>query len=207
MTGTEVISAEQLILRACVRGDLSFGDAFNELYLLYAPVVRGWLAVSVKTAEVDDLFQDIWIVFYRRWQQWQFLPEMEEPDARPVASFLYRTFRFALEGHRRRASNTPEPLETVEVPDDLRSSDKMLQQLEVGRCIELARSVCTRQELDILLAKLAGIPGRDIARTLSISESVVDHGFRNAIARLQKRMKKPGSPKPKAKNGRHKHLQ
>src|SRR5215208_2594363 len=140
MSSADVTSPEQLILRACVSKELSHDDAFGELYLLYAAVVRGWLSVSVKRGEVEDLFQDIWIVFYRRWQQWQFLAEMEEPDARPVASFLYRTFRFVLEGHRRRNLHNHEPIEAVEeLPDNLQQPDRLLMQLELGQCLELAR--------------------------------------------------------------------
>lgn len=197
MSSTEVISAEQLILRACLRGELSPDIAFNELYMLYAPVVKGWLIVSVKAAEADDLFQDIWVVFYRRWQQWQFLPEMGLPEAKPVASFLYKTFRFVLEGHRRRVSSNPESIEEMDVPDNYDSSNRLLQQLDVGVCMDVARRVCSPEEMDVLLAKLAGISARDIAKTLSISESVVDHRFRKAISRLRKRLK--GTKNPKAR--------
>ena len=191
MSSADVTSPEQLILRACVSRDLSRDDAFNELYLLYADVVRGWLLVSVKRAEVEDLFQDIWIVFYRRWQQWQFLAEMQDPEARPVASFLYRTFRFVLEGHRRRSSHSHESIEAVEeLPGDLQEPDRLLLQLELGQCLELARKICLPQELEVLLAKISGLSVREIATAISVTESVVDHRFRSAVGRLQKRLNK-----------------
>ena len=41
-------------------------------------------------------------------------------------------------------------------------------------------------ELDVLLPKLAGVPAREIAQTLGITEPVVDHRFRNALARIRK---------------------
>jgi DNA-directed RNA polymerase specialized sigma24 family protein len=46
----------------------------------------------------------------------------------------------------------------------------------------------------VLLAKLAGVPAREIARALSVTESTVDHKFRNAIARLQKRLNPGAAP-------------
>lgn len=194
MSSGESTPSEQLILRACLQGEVSLEDAFYEFYRLYAPVVRGWLLLSVKRTEVDDLFQDIWIIFYRRWQQWQFLPEMDVPEARPIASFLYRTFRFALEGHRRRAMKSSQSLDGMDVPDQGEESERLLRQVELGRCLDLARTICSAQELEILLAKLAGVPARDIARSLSVSESVVDHRFRQVILRLQKRLAKPKKP-------------
>ncbi len=194
MPSVDTSPSEQLILRACVQGEISLEDAFYDLYMLYAPIVRGWLLVSVKRAEADDLFQDIWIIFYRRWQQWQFLPEMEDAEARPIASFLYRTFRFALEGHRRRMMKSPQSIEGMEIQDHAQGSEQLLRQVELGHCLDLARRICSPQELDILLAKLAGIPARDIAQTLSVSESVVDHRFRHVISCLQKRLARTRKP-------------
>lgn len=185
----DIICAEQIILRACANGTASPEDAFDELYKLYAPLMRGWLMVGVRRTEVDDLFQDVWMIFYRRWHEWRFLPEMDHPEARPVASFLYRTFCFVLEGYRRRALRMPEPLNEIEVSDTLFGEKKMVQQTELGLCLNLARRICPPEEIDVLLGKLAGIPGREIAKTHSITEAQVDHRFRNAIARLQKRMK------------------
>ena len=51
----------------------------------------------------------------------------------------------------------------------------------------------------MLLAKLAGVPAREIARALGVSESVVDHRFRGALARLRARL----LPKAGAQRGRH----
>ena len=54
--------------------------------------------------------------------------------------------------------------------------------------LDLARELCAPEEMEVLLAKLAGVPGREIARTLDVTEAVVDHRFRNAVGRLQKRV-------------------
>jgi RNA polymerase sigma factor (sigma-70 family) len=183
----EAHSPEQPILRARARGQVSAEAAFEELYVLYAPSILGWLVLRVEATEAEDLLQDVWMIFYRRWQRWQFSPEMEAPEARPVLSFLFRTCQFVLRGHRRRLqSRSHEPLEGATAPDGMRGAQQVLQQVELGRCLELARRVCPEPELDVLLAKLAGVPAREIARTLEITEPAVDHRFRNAIARLQR---------------------
>ena len=201
MAPAEAASPEPPILRACAQGKLSRDAAFEQLYQLYAPQVLGWLATRVEPADSDDLFQDVWKVFYARWRRWEFLPEMQEREARPVLIFLYRTCHFALQGHRRRAARVEDPLEAVEVSDGARGRDRLLRQAEYGRCLGLARKLCPPQELDVLLAKLSGVPAREIARTLEITEAMVDHNFRNAVARLQKELQPEGRVGGRKKNG------
>jgi RNA polymerase sigma factor (sigma-70 family) len=188
MKPSKTASPEPSILRARARGEVSADAAFEQLYALYAPVVLGWLMMRVRAAEADDLFQDVWIVFYNRWRRWQCLPEMEAPEARPVLSFLFRTCHYVLQGHRRRAARVHESLESADISDGAMGARRMHQQVEFGRWLELARKLCPPQELDVLLAKLAGVPAREIAWTLNITEPVVDHRFRDAIARLRKQL-------------------
>ena len=188
MAPADAASPEQPILRARARGEVSCDAAFERLYALYAPVVLGWLAMRVERPDADDLAQDAWSIFYRRWRGWRFLPEMEAPGARPVLSFLYRTAYLVEEAHRRRTSRPHQSLEEVELADGRRAPERMIEQVEMGRCLELARRICPSEELDVLLAKLAGVPAREIARALEITEPMVDHRFRDAVARLQKEL-------------------
>lgn len=188
MTTTTSTSPEPPILRERAEGKLSCDVAFGQLYGHYAPLVRGWAALSVRTADADDLAQDVWAIFYQRWRAWRFLPEMYAPEARPVLSFLYRTYRFLLEGHRRRAARVHEPLDDLEIAGALDQTERMHHMLEVGECLAVARRICSPEEMDVLLAKLAGVPAREIAHAHSVTEAVVDHRFRNAINRLQKKM-------------------
>ena len=188
---TEAASPEPPILRARAQGRVSCDAAFEQLYAVYAPVVMGWTAMAGEAGHRDDIFQDVWTVFYRRWRGWQWLPEMDAPEARPVLSFLYRTFQFVLRGQRR-SVRMHQPLEEAEVSDGARGPERLLQRVEFGRMLQLARDICTKEELEVLLAKLAGVPGREIARTLEVTEAVVDHRFRNTVARLRKRVQGKG---------------
>ena len=184
------VSSEAPILRARAEGDVSPEAGFEQLYAAYAPLVQAWFQVRVGAEAADDLFQDVWTIFYNRWQRWQIPPEMLHPEAKPVLSFLFRTAHFVLIGYRRQgAARRQDSIEDVEIPDGQRSPERMQQQLEIGRCLELAKRICPAEEMDVLLAKLAGVPAREIARTHQVSEPVVDHRFRNAIARLKQELK------------------
>ncbi len=188
MTTAPAATSELPILRARAQGRLSADEAFERLYRLYAPTILGWLAMRVHASDADDLFQDVWTVFCGRWRRWQFTPEMEAPEARPVLSFLFQTCHFVLQGHRRRMARPSHSLAGVEVTDDAHGAEQLQWEVELGHCLGQARRVCPPEELDVLLAKLAGVPAREIARTLLITEPTVDHRFRNAVARLQKEL-------------------
>ncbi len=196
MGGTRPSSPEPAILRARARGEVSADQAFERLHALYAPVVRAFVALRVRGPEAEDLLQDVWTIFYQRWRRWEHRPEMEAAAARPVLSFLFRTCHFAVMGHRRKAR--PEA-EMGEAEASSAGPDALLRKTEAGRCLDLARRLLTEPELDVLLAKLAGVPAREIARTLGVSESVVDHRFRGGLARLRSRL----LPKAEVLGARH----
>jgi DNA-directed RNA polymerase specialized sigma24 family protein len=135
---------------------------------------------------------EVWLIFHHRWLRWDFRPEMEAEDARPVLSFLYRTCHFVVKGFRRRGGRE-EGVEKLEAVDEREGAERRLRQLEAGRCLDLARRICPPEELDVLLPKLLGVSARAIATTLGVTEPVVDHRFRGALARLQAQL----SPKPR----------
>jgi DNA-directed RNA polymerase specialized sigma24 family protein len=180
-------SLEQRILRARARGGVSAERSFEEIHALYAPLVRAWLAFRLPAGEVEDLVQDVWLVFYGRWRGWEVRPEHAAPEAKPILSFLYRTCHFVLMGHRRRrAAFAPASLEGLDTPDPRELPGPRLERLELGRCLGRMRAVCPEAEQHVVLAKLAGVPAREIARALGVTEPVVDHRFRGAVARLKK---------------------
>lgn len=182
-------SIENRVLRARALGEVSADAAFETLYREYGRTVSAWLAVRVDSAAVEDLAQDVWLIFYSRFRRWEFGTEMESPEARPVLSFLFRTCQFVARGYKRLASSrVVEPLETPESVPVADGRDSMLRRLEATRALAIARSVCPENEVDVLLAKLSGMSAREISVTLSLSEAVVDHRYRNAIARLRKKL-------------------
>lgn len=184
MGGAEAPSPEHEVRRARAQGEVSADAAFERLHGLYAPAVRAWLLLRVRGTEAEDLVQDVWTIFYHRWRRWEDRPGMDEPEAKPVLSFLYRTCHFVLKGHRRKARL--QDAMQADLGDGQAGADRLLLGVEAGRCLDLARRILRPEELDVLLAKLAGVPAREIAGTLGVTESVVDHRFRNALARVRR---------------------
>lgn len=180
---------ENRVLRARAQGEVSADDAFESLYREYGRLVFSWLAVRADASAVDDLAQDVWLIFYSRFRSWEFGVEKESPEARPVLSFLFRTCRYVARGHGRlAATRRTEPLEAPEQVAVQNGGDSMLRKLEATRALAIAKSVCAENEVDVLLAKLSGMSAREIAATLSVSESVVDHRYRNALSKLRKKL-------------------
>ncbi len=184
MSDERALPPEHGIVSGRMSGALSVDASFECLYKIYAPVVVAWVFVRVESNMVEDLVQDVWTVFYRRWRTWRQPPEMNTPDARPVLSFLFRTVHLAAKAHHRRKL-VHEPIEEHDPPDHT-APQRLYAMLTLGRCLELARMHCCPDDIQILTGKLAGVPAKEIARTLSISEPAVDHRYRNALERLRR---------------------
>jgi DNA-directed RNA polymerase specialized sigma24 family protein len=183
-------SVENRVLRARARGEISADAAFETLFGEYRRIVASWLTLRVEAAAVDDLAQDVWLIFYNRFRRWEFGTEMESTDARPVLSFLFRTCQFVARGHQRLArSRKNEPIADGDVKASAEGPETLLRDLEAAKALSLARRICPGEELDVLLAKLAGMSAREVARTLSITEAVVDHRYRDALSRLRVKLK------------------
>lgn len=181
---------ENRVLRARARGEMSADAAFEALFQEYRRIVASWLALRVDMASVDDLAQDVWLIFYNRFRRWEFGTEMESTEARPALSFLFRTCRLVVKGHLRLArSRRSDPLEEGENQAAASGPETLLRGLEAAKALSLARRICPEEELDVLLAKLAGLSAREVAKTLSITEAVVDHRYRDALSRLRAKLK------------------
>ena len=177
---------EQAILRARQIGDLSCEESFREVYDLYGREVLAWLWTRVSRDQADDLFQEIWATFFARWRRWEFRDELAVEGARPILSFLFRTAAFAWKGNRRkRRESEPVPEETA---DPAATAASLNTRLELGRCLDLATQICSPEEVEVLVARLSGMSGPEIAQALGISESIADHRYRGAVARLRRRL-------------------
>jgi DNA-directed RNA polymerase specialized sigma24 family protein len=178
---------EHGIVSARMRGSISIDGSFERLYGMYAPVVIGWLSLRVEPHAVDDLLQDVWTVFYGRWRSWQQPTELDTPEARPVLSFLFRTVHLATKAHRR-ARRVHEQIEEHCLTDGGTMPERLIDSLMLARCLAFAKVHCGEEDVAILTGKLAGISAREIARTLEISESAVDHRYRNTVEYLRRHL-------------------
>src|SRR5262245_46519790 len=192
MGGEQELPPEHGIVSARMRGDMSVDASFERLYGMYAPVVIGWLALRVEPYAVDDLLQDVWTVFYGRWRGWQQPVELDTPEARPVLSFLFRTVHLATKAHRR-ARRVHQPIEGHDLTDERMLPQRLIDGLMLARCLEFAKTHCSEEDVAILTGKLAGISAKEIARTLEISDSAVDHRYRNTLGYLRQHLQSPES--------------
>jgi len=189
---TVPLASEHPILQARASAEVSADVSFEQLYDLYKRPVYAWLALRAKPSDADDIAQDVWTIFYRRWQAWRF-PEELVPEAKPVLSFLYRTCHLTLAGFRRMQERNR--AEDVEQAGEMAAPIGSWQRdLEVRQCLTAAREACSPDELEILIGKLTGVSARTIARTLGVTESAVDHGYRRAIAKTRAMLSNPGAP-------------
>ena len=92
---------ESAVFDALAEGRLTHEDAFVSLYRAYGQITRAWFAQRVPAADVDDLLQDVWSIFWRRWREWVPSEGTATSDRRPVLSFLSRTCHLTLIAHRR----------------------------------------------------------------------------------------------------------
>ena len=189
---TVPLASEHPILQARATGEVSADVSFERLYDLYKRPVYAWLALRVKPADADDLAQDVWTIFYRRWQAWRFPAELV-PEAKPVLSFLYRTCHLMLAGFRR-LQDRDRANDLDEAGDVAAPVGTWQRDLEVRQCLTAARHACSADELEILIGKLTGVSARTIARTLGVTESAVDHGYRRAISKVRDVLIAPGGP-------------
>jgi len=187
MGDEQQLPLEHGIVSARMRGDMSVDGSFERLYRMYAPVVMGWLELRVEPHVVDDLLQDVWTVFYGRWRRWQQPVEVDTPDARPVLSFLFRTVHLATKAHRR-ARRVHDQIEEHDLTDERTMPERLIDGLALARCLDFAKTHCSEEDVAILTGKLAGISAREIARTLEISESAVDHRYRNTLGYLRQHL-------------------
>src|SRR5262245_59711649 len=188
---TAPLASEHLILQARASGDVSADVSFEQLYELYQRPVYAWLSLRLPPSDADDLAQDVWTIFYRRWQAWRFPPELPA-EAKPVLSFLYRTCHLTLTGFRRlQARHCADDLEQVgQLAAPL---DSWHRDLEVRQCLSAAREACSSDELEILVGKLTCVSARSIAQALGVTESAVDHRYRRAIAKTRAVLANPGA--------------
>ena len=115
-------SEEAMLIRAVLEGDL---EKYGRLYHLYAPLVHGVLLARIPRSEVEDLVQEIFLHALKK------LSTLRDTGSfGPWIAMIARNR--AMDFHRKSR-------ETVEVTDDLRSSDssgpKAAEILEIIRSL------------------------------------------------------------------------
>ncbi|MEP6818494.1 MAG: sigma-70 family RNA polymerase sigma factor [bacterium] len=137
-------SPESVIVRTVLAGDR---DMFARLYERYAPLVHGVLLARMPRGEVEDLVQDIFLHALRK------LHTLRDPNAfGPWIAMIARNR--AMDFHRRSH-------ETVEVTEDLKSSDSSSSKAE--EILAIIRTLPDAYRETLVLRLVEGMTGPEIA--------------------------------------------
>lgn len=147
-------SPESVIVRAVLAGDR---DVFGRLYELYAPLVHGVLLARMPRSEVEDVVQDIFLHALRK------LHTLRDANAfGPWIAMIARNR--AMDFHRRSR-------ETVEVTDDLESSDSSGSKAE--EILAIIRTLPDAYRETLVLRLVEGMTGPEIAARTGLTAASV----------------------------------
>lgn len=167
--------------RGFMRGTaLGEQDAFEALYLRYAPTVRG-LALRIVAAEelADDITQ---VVFLDLWRK----ADRYDPARGPVASWLLTiTHHKAVDAvrcedaHRRRRLPAERMDDVVNVRDDTDAAD------DTAIVIDALAMLDDRQRETLYFAYFGGLTLREVAVHMAVPEGTAKSRARLALVRLR----------------------
>ena len=147
-------SPEAVLVRAVLAGNQ---DMFGRLYELYAPLVHGVLLARMPRSEVEDVVQDIFLHALRK------LNTLRDANAfGPWIAMIARNR--AMDFHRRSR-------ETVEITDDLKSSDSNGSKAE--EILAIIRTLPDAYRETLVLRLVEGMTGPEIATRTGLTAASV----------------------------------
>ena len=147
-------SEEAMLIRAVLDGDL---DKYGRLYHLYAPLVHGVLLARIPRSEVEDMVQEIFLHALRK------LSTLRDTGSfGPWIAMIARNR--AMDFHRRSR-------ETVEVTEDLRSSDSSGP--KAAEILEIIQSLPDAYRETLVLRLVEGMTGPEIATRTGLTSASV----------------------------------
>ena len=151
---TQKSSEEAMLIRAVLDGDR---DMYGRLYHLYAPLVHGILLARMPRSEVEDMVQEIFLHALRKLHTLR-----DSGSFGPWIAMIARNR--AMDFHRRTR-------ETVEVTDDLRSSDSSGP--KAAEILEIIRSLPDAYRETLVLRLVEGMTGPEIAMRTGLTSASV----------------------------------
>ena len=167
------LAAADTIESTLVRGVLAGNrDLFGRLYELYAPLVHGVLLARLPRSEVEDMVQEIFLHALRKLHTLR--------DARAFGPWIAMIARNrAMDFHRRSR-------ETVEVTDDLRSSDSSGAQAE--EILGIIRTLPDAYRETLVLRLVEGMTGPEIAARTGLTAASVRVNLHRGMKLLRDRL-------------------
>ncbi|HSB27848.1 MAG TPA: sigma-70 family RNA polymerase sigma factor [Pyrinomonadaceae bacterium] len=160
---------EVVLVKAVLAGDR---ECFARLYSLYAPMVHGILLARVPRSEVDDLAQDIFLHAFRK------LHTLRDLGAfGPWIAMITRNR--AMDFYRRSR-------ETVELTDDLRSTDGTVS--KATEILELIRGLPEAYRETLVLRLVEGMTGPEIAERTGLTPASVRVNLHRGMKQLRQKL-------------------
>jgi RNA polymerase sigma-70 factor (ECF subfamily) len=160
---------EVVLVKAVLEGDR---NSFGRLYDLYAPMIHGILLARVPRSEVDDLVQDIFLHAFKK------LNTLRDWAAfGPWIAMIARNR--AMDFHRRSK-------ETVEVTDDLRSTDTSTT--KANEILELIRDLPEAYRETLVLRLVEGMTGPEIAERTGLTPASVRVNLHRGMKQLREKL-------------------
>ncbi len=160
---------EVVLVKAVLEGDR---NSFGRLYDLYAPMIHGILLARVPRSEVDDLVQDIFLHAFKK------LHTLRDWAAfGPWIAMIARNR--AMDFHRRSK-------ETVEVTDDLRSTDTSTT--KANEILELIRDLPEAYRETLILRLVEGMTGPEIAERTGLTPASVRVNLHRGMKQLREKL-------------------
>jgi RNA polymerase sigma factor (sigma-70 family) len=139
--------------------------------LPHEPALRGWLGKStVPGLDADDIIQEAYTI----------LAEMETVDAiQHPRAYLFQVARSVITRHVRRARiisiHAVDDLERLEHPDDAASPEQhAIDRDELRQLAHAISAMPVRTREAFILRRVEGLPQREIAAQMRISENTVE---------------------------------
>lgn len=160
---------ESILVRAVLGGDT---DTFGRLYELYAPLVHGILLARMPRSEVEDTVQEIFLHALRK------LPTLRDANSfGPWIAMIARNR--AMDFHRRAR-------ETVELSDDLKSSDAGTAKAE--EVLAIIRTLPDAYRETLVLRLVEGMTGPEIAARTGLTAASVRVNLHRGMKLLRTRL-------------------
>jgi len=164
----EASGEEQLVERAC-SGD---GEAFNEIYRMFAPLVHGIVLARVPYDDVKDIVQEVFLAAYKN------LDGLRDRNA--VGAWLAKIARNHAAEYYRKARPTEE------LSEDLRG--KHNPKAEAVEIIRTIRSMPETYRETLVLRLIEGMTGNEIAERTGLTPESVRVNLHRGMDQLRQKL-------------------
>jgi len=159
---------EQLVERAC-SGD---GEAFNEIYRMFAPLVHGIVLARVPYDDVKDIVQEVFLAAYKN------LDGLRDKNA--VGAWLAKIARNHAAEYYRKARPTEE------LSEDL--SGKHNPKAEAVEIMRTIRSMPETYRETLVLRLIEGMTGNEIAERTGLTPESVRVNLHRGMDQLRQKL-------------------